>query len=110
MDSEGVPDDPFARKYQLRLQRDHHAFFQFSFLAIGQKRELIQFQPYAVTDKPYTVGAGTHEMLIHPFSCGDLYCRRIEIAGDGAGGQQYNECDDGNNRADSNPMTCPSVQ
>ncbi|MGB5697441.1 MAG: VCBS repeat-containing protein [Polyangiales bacterium] len=29
---------------------------------------------------------------------------------DGMGGQQYNECDDGNNRASSNPISCPSVQ
>jgi hypothetical protein len=29
---------------------------------------------------------------------------------DGAGGQQYNECDDENNAADSNPMRCPTVQ
>ena len=29
---------------------------------------------------------------------------------DGAGGQQYNECDDENNAAQSNPITCPSVQ
>jgi len=29
---------------------------------------------------------------------------------DGMGGQQYNECDDENNTASSNPMTCPSVE
>jgi hypothetical protein len=29
---------------------------------------------------------------------------------DGMGGQQYNECDDGNNGASSNPISCPSVQ
>ena len=29
---------------------------------------------------------------------------------DGAGGQQYNECDEENNTADSNSMSCPTVQ
>jgi hypothetical protein len=29
---------------------------------------------------------------------------------DGMGGQQYNECDDDNNIARSNPISCPSVQ
>ena len=29
---------------------------------------------------------------------------------DGMGGQRYNECDDGNNEATSNPIRCPSVQ
>jgi len=29
---------------------------------------------------------------------------------DGFGGQQYNECDDGNNAANSNPISCPSVE
>lgn len=29
---------------------------------------------------------------------------------DGMGGQQYNECDDANNAATSNPISCPSVQ
>ncbi|MDH3819121.1 MAG: VCBS repeat-containing protein, partial [Myxococcales bacterium] len=29
---------------------------------------------------------------------------------DGMGGQRYNECDEGNNEARSNPIRCPSVQ
>jgi len=29
---------------------------------------------------------------------------------DGMGGQQYNECDDENNAATSNPLSCPSVE
>ncbi|MBW2212193.1 MAG: hypothetical protein JRG67_14360, partial [Deltaproteobacteria bacterium] len=29
---------------------------------------------------------------------------------DGRGGQRYNECNDDNNTATSNPITCPSVQ
>jgi hypothetical protein len=32
------------------------------------------------------------------------------VDNDGMGGQRYNECDDGNNEATSNPIRCPSVQ
>jgi len=29
---------------------------------------------------------------------------------DGVGGQRYNECNEDNNQARSNPISCPSVQ
>ena len=32
------------------------------------------------------------------------------VDSDRMGGEQYNECDEQNNAADSNPMSCPSVQ
>ena len=32
------------------------------------------------------------------------------VDSDGMGGQKYNECDEANNAATSNPMTCPSVE
>jgi len=34
----------------------------------------------------------------------------VTVDEDGVGGQQYNECDDENNTAASNPLSCPSVE